>query len=392
MRKDKSFSYMRSCLTDFQYLRPPHEKEQQEALEWIAQAHTRAESLLRKWPEEAPERRSFYEHLKERLMALGIGPHKIQKRGFYLEDLSHQNWEEMEIYQLGVSPYGKGLKNRILFYEKIIDQVFERFYPPEKLFPDHLIHVTCTGYVSPSGAQKLLARRAIAKTVVTHAYHMGCYGALPAIRMGEGFLCSAAAPAKKADIIHTELCSLHMDPCCHDMDQLVVQSLFADGLVKYSMLDLEGVESSALEVLSLHEETLPQSTPFMSWKCEDWGFRMKLMKEVPVYFRRHFERFLQTLAEKAFVSVKEIREQALFAIHPGGPKVIEQIRDLLLLEEEQILHSHQILKEYGNMSSATLPHIWQRILEDGDVSKGTPVLSVAFGPGLSISGAVLKKR
>jgi predicted naringenin-chalcone synthase len=79
----------------------------------------------------------------------------------------------------------------------------------------------------------------------------------------------------------------------------------------------------------------------------------------------------------------------MFAIHPGGPKIIETVKEALELAENQITESQKILFERGNMSSATLPHIWQLILEK-EYPPGTKVVSFAFGPGLTVFGAVFE--
>jgi predicted naringenin-chalcone synthase len=84
-------------------------------------------------------------------------------------------------------------------------------------------------------------------------------------------------------------------------------------------------------------------------------------------------------------------EKAVFAIHPGGPKIVDQIAATLKLAEQQIALSRKVLRERGNMSSATLPHIWQEIVRSPAVREGELVVSLAFGPGLTLSGAVLQK-
>ncbi len=238
--------------------------------------------------------------------------------------------------------------------------------------------MTCTGYVSPSGAQRIVAHRGFGKrSTVTHAYHMGCYASIPALRMG------VTLPSSSVDIVHTELCGLHMNPLLHQTEQLVVQSLFADGFIKYSV----NKKSGPFQILALHEEIIPDSYESMSWRMEEWGMRMTIAKEVPVLISRALPSFL----EKLLPDQKKIKE-ALFAIHPGGPKIISQVGQILKLEEEQLAHSQEILRSCGNMSSATLPHIWESIANDKKVKSGTQVVSLAFGPGLTVSGALFEKR
>ena len=359
-------------LFDFQLIRPPFETLQEDTLDWLACAHAKAEG-----------KEAFRETIKERIWHVGCKPDRIAKRGHVLPDFLHQDWEKMELYRLTEEPSGKNLGARMDIFQTEVEKVFDQYYPEEATPPDDLIHVSCTGYVSPSGAQKIVSKRDWgAFTTVTHAYHMGCYGSIPAIRMGAGFL-SHMSEKKRVDIVHTELCSLHTNPMLHASDQLVCQSLFADGFMKYSLSRTAPLPY--LQIVNVREEIIPNSTEAMTWKVADWGFQMSLSKEVALLITRHLPHYLGRLCSE------KSPKQPLFAIHPGGPKILTHIQKLLNLSEEQIRFSVQILKEYGNMSSATLPHIWERILQDPSVEGGTPILSLAFGPGLSLCGILMEK-
>jgi predicted naringenin-chalcone synthase len=251
--------------------------------------------------------------------------------------------------------------------------------------PDDLIHVTCTGYVSPSGGQKLVAARGW-PTRVTHAYHMGCYAAVPAVRLAAGAI---ATGSRRADIVHTELCSLHLDPSDHRLEQLVVQSLFADGMIRYTMVPDDG--GPGLRVLALHEQVLPDSADAMTWLVANWGMQMTLSREVPERIAGALRGFVIELYRRAGLDLGAM-ERSVFAVHPGGPRIIDRVREVLELSEAQIATSRGVLFDHGNMSSATLPHIWQRLIDDPAVPRGTPIPSLAFGPGLTMCGALLEKR
>ncbi|HEY0468512.1 MAG TPA: 3-oxoacyl-[acyl-carrier-protein] synthase III C-terminal domain-containing protein, partial [Polyangiaceae bacterium] len=80
------------------------------------------------------------------------------------------------------------------------------------------------------------------------------------------------------------------------------------------------------------------------------------------------------------------------AVHPGGPKIIDRGREVQDLEPAQVQASRDVLFEHGNMSSATLPHVWQRVLSYDGVKPGTLVLSLAFGPGLTVCGGLFRKH
>lgn len=359
-------------LSNFQMIRPPYESAQEATLDWLAEAHAKAER----------GDESMRAAIKEKIWQVGCKPDRIAKRGHVLADFLHRDWDNMDIYRLHEAPAGKDLSVRTKRYAAEVEQIFERYYPETVSPPNDLIHVSCTGYVSPSGAQKLVSKRGWGeKTTITHAYHMGCYGSLPAIRMGTGFLATDQRK-ERVDIVHTEICSLHSNPSLHQLDQLVSQSLFADGFMKYSLVRQS--DAPHLKLLAIREEIIPHSTKAMTWDMAEWGFQMSLGKEVAVLIARHLPGYLDRLCPEAV-------KKGVFAVHPGGPKILTYVQEQLGLTDPQISPSFQILKEYGNMSSATLPHVWQAILEDPNIPSGTPIISLAFGPGLTIAGALMEK-
>lgn len=365
-------------LSDFQILRPPHETTQERTLEWLINAHTEAEKTKGN-----PDLSSFKEQVAERLWRMGCKPEHIAKRGHVIEDYLHVDWKNMKIFRLDEFPSGRDLSIRSSFYQTYTDQVLEDYYPESAGSPTDIIHVSCTGYVSPSCAQKIASKRNWGdRTTVTHAYHMGCYASMPAIRIARGFL-SLDPDKASVDIVHTELCSLHTNPANHDADQLVSQSLFADGFIKYTVKKEE--TKNHIRVIAQHEEIIPNSSKAMTWNVMNWGFEMTLQKEVPVLISRALPKFLERLSRNRSIN------NALYAVHPGGPKILIYVKDLLGLNDAQMSHSFNILKNYGNMSSATLPHIWESILHDEEVPSHTPIVSLAFGPGLSITGAIMEK-
>ncbi len=279
-----------------------------------------------------------------------------------------------KIYHLTQStPSGLGIGDRHKFYASRALEVVQEIYTSE-LTPDHLIHVTCTGYLSPSAPQIYFQNKERTPEI-THAYHMGCYASLPAVRMAQAF---ADSRKQKVDVVHTEMCSLHLNPSDHTPEQMVVQTLFADGHIKYSV----GPKNLGrrLEVISIKEKLIPDSTEDMTWSPSAVSMQMSLSKEVPEKIRGHLTEFIREL------TVHHPGEY-LFAIHPGGPKIIDLIQSQLELTDEQVAFSRKVLKERGNMSSATLPHVWKEILESDYSGK---VLSLAFGPGLTIFGGIFE--
>jgi predicted naringenin-chalcone synthase len=385
-------------LFDFRMTRPPHESPQSEVLDWIGRLHATAERTRSPDPS-AFDVDAFLVRLRKLLYRYGCSPDKIATRGYEITDGSHTRWEDMPVYDVVRDPEGAGTRVRTELYATMAAAAVDRLYSEDDSPPGDLVHVTCTGYASPSAAQRLVAKRGWgAQTRVTHAYHMGCYASLPAIRIASGFLASASTargPAR-VDIVHNEICTLHLRPADHSPEQLVVQSLFADGHIRYSVAGDDGPSqgggSASLEVLSLHEVILPDSAGGIVWMASDHGMFMSLSRDVPARIAAGAQDFVRVLFAAAGLDFDRERTRAVFAIHPGGPKVIDVMQAALELTAAQVSVSRDVLLHHGNMSSATLPHIWMRIVQAADVPVGTPIVSLAFGPGLTVSGGLMVKR
>jgi len=381
-------------LTNFSVQRPQYELPQRRALHWLSELHSTSEASAKGWSEQ--ERAAFAERFGKLVERCACGPDKIAKRGHVTPDLGSS--DQLDLYDVKRFPRGQGSAARSQVFAEVVNAYFEREYAGEAQAPSELIHVTCTGYVSPSGAQRLVASKGWgASTHVTHAYHMGCYAALPAILMAAGQLglpptLQPANGERRVDIVHTELCTLHLDPSDHSAEQCVVQSLFADGFVRYALRDAPPGHEHGLEVLAVSEQILPDSAQCMAWAVGDFGMHMTLSRDVPERIASALRPFVSELFAKAGVSVAEALRHAVVAVHPGGPKIIDRVQEVLELDPAQVQASRDVLFEYGNMSSATLPHVWQRVLLDETVKEGTLVLSLAFGPGLTVCGGLFRKH
>ncbi|MGD0675487.1 MAG: 3-oxoacyl-[acyl-carrier-protein] synthase III C-terminal domain-containing protein [Polyangiaceae bacterium] len=379
------------CLTGFKSVRPAHEAPQRDTIEWLAKMHTEAERT-RSGRGDDFDAAAFCERMRKLFYRCGCSPEKISSRGYELADGTHAVWSEMRIYDVGAHPDGAGSHERTQLYARATELAIDRLYAEEDVAPRDLLHVTCTGYTSPSAAQRLVAKRGWgARTRVTHAYHMGCYASLPTVRIAGALV----AGDSRVDIVHNELCTLHMHPADHSPEQLVVQSLFADGHIRYSVVasDVARAEGAgaSLAVMALREEILPDSGDAMGWAVSDHGMRMTLARDVPIRIARAAREFVSALFSDVGLSFAEHAPSTIFAIHPGGPKVIDVMQEALSLSDAQVAASREVLFRYGNMSSATLPHIWMNLTRAPDVREGTRVVSLAFGPGLTVSAGLMVK-
>lgn len=180
--------------------------------------------------------------------------------------------------------------------------------------------------------------------------------------------------------------SLHLCPWSIEPDQIVTNSLFADGAIR---VDVSAYPHDAIfEVIDTFETLVPDTETEMAWRIADSAFKMKLSHSVPKIIAQHVNDTVRDFLKKSSIHLTAV---AHFAIHPGGPKIIDGVAACLSANDQQIRHSREILRTRGNMSSCTLPHIWAAQAADQSVKPGDLILSLAFGPGLTLTGNVMRK-
>jgi predicted naringenin-chalcone synthase len=295
-------------------------------------------------------------------------------------------------------PEGPSLDERMVAFRALLEEFLEKHYPANISPPDDILHVCTTGYMLPSPVQRMVVAREW-NTTVTHSYHMGCYGTFPAVRTAVGILASGhtgvfGVPKNRVDLINTEPVSLHIDLTRTTPANLVTASLFGDGFITYSAYSeseaaRQGVHG--LRVLASHDQILPNSSEDMKLTPGAHQFDMVLSIRVPVRIQKGILPFVNELCRRAGIDFGKEKDSLALAIHPGGTKILEVVADALRVDPKKLDVSFDVLRDHGNMASATIPHVWHRIMADDSIKPGTRVLSVAFGPGLTVTGMVLEK-
>jgi alkylresorcinol/alkylpyrone synthase len=246
---------------------------------------------------------------------------------------------------------------------------------------DALTVVSCTGYATP-GLDILLARELELGQDIQrlHIGHMGCYAALPAL----GTLADAAtARGQTGLLLCVELCSLHIQDTSHEIDQVIAHSLFADAAAAVAVRP----GGRGLQIIDVAARTDPDSAGLMTWDVTDWGFRMGLGRDVPAVLERHVGSLVRSLLARHDLSPDLVRG---WAIHPGGPRILEAVATPLGLAEDDLEPSRSVLRDYGNCSSPTVLLVVQRLEERRPWREGDHVVCIAFGPGLTLYAALLR--
>lgn len=241
--------------------------------------------------------------------------------------------------------------------------------------------VTCTGYGTPGLdielAQSLPLPLDTRRLIVGH---MGCHAAMPGIGSVAEYV---QARSKPAILLCLELTSLHLQPPSTDVDQMIIHSLFADAAVALVMRP--GEEASGLRVVDVAARTDTARSDHMTWHVTDLGFRMGLSPEVPDALAEHIGPLVKDLLARHGLDPSEVNS---WAVHPGGPRVLDAVASGLDLAPSALAASRKVLAEHGNCSSATVLLVLRELLSD-DVPPG-PMVAVAFGPGLTLYAVLLE--
>ncbi|GGZ52382.1 type III polyketide synthase [Streptomyces bluensis] len=243
-----------------------------------------------------------------------------------------------------------------------------------------LLAVTsCTGYTTP-GLDLRLADELGMSSRVQRLFigHMGCYAAVPSLGAVSDFV---AARGRPAVLLCLELTSLHVQPPTRDLEQVVAHALFADAA---AAVVLEPDAGSGFEVVDVVAVTDHSTADHMSWEITDLGFKMGLSPKVPDVLAEHVGGVVrdQLLAPHGLTP----EDVTGWAVHPGGKRILEVVGERLALSDDALKPSYDVLDECGNCSSPTVLMVLQRLPE----APG-PVVAMAFGPGLTLYAALLRR-
>lgn len=257
----------------------------------------------------------------------------------------------------------------------------------------HLITVTCTGFYAPGIDAELIEDLGLSLDVErVQVGFMGCHGAINGLRVARAI--SQADPAAIVLVVAVELCSLHYQ-YGWDTDRVVSNALFADGssaLIVGSRENSSRFGSDAAippgigvpRVGATGSRMVPGSRDAMTWEIGDHGFEMTLSATVPAIIEAHLRTFLIEWLARQGLDLDAIGG---WAVHPGGPRILQAVETALELPVTALKISRDVLGEHGNMSSATLLFILEHFR---DHRVPGPWLMLGFGPGLVIEVALLE--
>ncbi|MFI0434267.1 MAG: type III polyketide synthase [Parachlamydiaceae bacterium] len=247
----------------------------------------------------------------------------------------------------------------------------------------HLISISCTGMIAPGIEFSLMKNLNLSTSINRIGINfMGCFGAFKGLSVAQAF--AQANCEARILLVCTELCTLHLQSS-HDWETLMSNALFGDGAAAAIIGGAPRDNEKPLwEIHRTSSLAIDDSFDKMSWEASDTGYLMTLSPSVPVYIKRHMKEFAKALLPEEITI-----DQCDWAIHPGGSSVIQAVEKALCLVEKQTHSSWRVLKDFGNMSSATFLFVLKDLTEQKSSQQWTAGLG--FGPGLSAEGIFLRR-
>lgn len=259
-----------------------------------------------------------------------------------------------------------------------------------KLDPDianagitHVIVASCTGFVAPGLDQILIRETGIDPSAErTLVGFMGCYAAVNALRLAHHIVRST--PDARVLVVNVELCSLHLQDTA-DLDKLLAMMLFGDG----ASAALVTADPHGIALKDFRAATIPGSSDLITWRIGDQGFAMHLDGQVPVRIAEALAHERERNSPDGILRGQAPEDYDLWAVHAGGRSILDAVERGFGLPAEALEPSRAVLRDHGNMSSATLMFVLAGMLESrgrGDIEQCDVEqrgIGMAFGPGLA---------
>jgi predicted naringenin-chalcone synthase len=243
----------------------------------------------------------------------------------------------------------------------------------------HLVVASCTGFIAP-GLDQLIVDAVgldpgVERTVIGF---MGCYAAVNALRLAHHFVRSE--PRARVLVINLELCTLHFQPE-DDLQKILAMLLFGDGC----SAALVTADEAGVALTDFRAATISDSAGAITWRIGDHGFDMHLSGEVPGRIAKALAAERVRNDDGGLLRGQSPRDFDLWAVHAGGRTILDAVETGFELGPRMLDWSRGVLRDFGNMSSATLMFVLKRIAEGFRPSVEQPGngFAVAFGPGLA---------
>ena len=248
---------------------------------------------------------------------------------------------------------------------------------------DYIITVSCTGIMIPSVDAYLINSLGMKQDIVRlPVTEMGCAAGVSGIIYAKNFLKSN--PNKRAAVVAVEAPTATFQLDDYSMTNIVSAAIFGDGASAVILSSYEEDKGPTIVDEAMYH--FYDATNMMGFKLVNTGLQMILDKEVPQKISDHFPAIIHPFLEKNNLTIDDI-DHLIF--HPGGKKIVQTVEALFGVLGKNIDDTKEVLRAYGNMSSATVLYVLERFM-DRNPAKGERGIMLSFGPGFSAQRILLE--
>jgi alkylresorcinol/alkylpyrone synthase len=244
---------------------------------------------------------------------------------------------------------------------------------------DHFIVISCTGFDDP-GLDVMLASDLGMRPDLRRSalIGMGCHAGLTGLDRASLEL--AARPQNHVLVLTVEFGSLHFQHG-KKLDNMVAAALFGDGLAAVIIGPASAAAAPQPKILDSMTYSDYEAQDLLGFRVSDKGYEIRLARQVPEVLRAIVPDLIIDFLNHSNLTKADIR---FWGIHPGGARIVDYLEQALELSPEALRYSRQVLRQYGNMSSATIFFVLDQIIQQGQPQPGDYAILQAFGPGLTI--------
>jgi predicted naringenin-chalcone synthase len=248
---------------------------------------------------------------------------------------------------------------------------------------DYIITVSCTGFMIPSVDAYLINSLGLSPDIVRlPVTEMGCVGGVSGLIYAEQFL--KANPNKKAAVVAVEAPSATFQRRDFSMTNMVSAAIFGDGAAAVILSSHKEDSGPVIRGSAMYH--FYNETEMMGFEVVDSGFQMVLDVEVPEKIAEEFEDIIHPFLQDNGLQIQDI-DHLIF--HPGGKKIVRLVEDLFSQWGNNIEHTKEVLRQYGNMSSATVLFVLHKFLQEERKPKEKGLM-LSFGPGFTAQRILLE--
>jgi alkylresorcinol/alkylpyrone synthase len=251
--------------------------------------------------------------------------------------------------------------------------------------PGAIIFVSVTGIASPSIDARLVNRMGLSRTIRRMPiFGLGCVAGAAGLSRAADYV--RAYPDQAAILLSVEICSLTLQRDDLSIANLISSGLFGDGAAA-AIVTGDACAAKGPEIVATRSVFYPNTEDVMGWNISEKGFRIVLSPEVPEMARKHLRHDVDEFLAGHGLSRKDIGS---WVLHTGGPKVLEAAQDALELHDGELQASWDSLKAIGNLSSSSVLHVLEQVIEHRRPAPGTWGVLAAMGPAFCSEVLLLK--